>query len=121
MSNHVALIRLSWPAQPLWPNRSRGKSWKARKNSEDAYKMEGGVATVGQIGTLRAISEPQVTITFHKKDRGSYDLDNAYAAMKPAQDAICAKWGRDDSTLSRVTLVRGEPVKGGCVMVEISG
>lgn len=117
----VALIRLSWPDKALWPNRSRGKAWTARKAAEDAYKQEAACAAMGQIGALKAIEAGVVAITFHKANRGRYDLDNAYAAIKPAQDAICAKWGVDDSELNHVTLIRGETVKGGCVLVEIRG
>lgn len=125
MMEQVALLRLSWPPQPLWPNRSRGKVWAARKDAEDAYKREGDIVARGQICTLKAISlvsdDPLITITFHKTDKGRFDLDNAYAALKPAQDAICARWGIDDSKLDRVNLRRGEPVKGGCVMIEVTG
>ena len=117
----TAVMRLSWPSQPLWPNRSRGRAWQARKAAEDAYKREGDIVALGQIGSLKEITDPTVTITFHKTNAGRYDLDNAYAAMKPAQDAICARWGIDDSNLARVNLRRGDPVKGGCVMFEVTG
>lgn len=121
---HTALIRLSWPARQLWINRNSGKHWAAdRKHAAKKAQVEEAVIMAkGQIGTLRQISDAYtLTITFHKADRKRYDLDNAYGAVKAAQDAIFKEWGRDDSTFDRVTLVRGEPVKGGCVMFEVTG
>lgn len=121
---HTALIRLSWPAKPLWVNRSSGKHWAAagRDAAKKAQRDEAVIMAKGQIGTLRQIGDGYtLTITFHKADRRRYDLDNAYGAVKAAQDAIFKEWGRDDSTFDRVTLIRGEPVKGGCVMFEVTG
>jgi hypothetical protein len=118
--NHVALLRLSWPPQALWPNCSRGKHWGNRIDADADYHQEGSIAAYGQIGTLRSIQTPVLRVSFHKKDRGRFDLDNAYAALKPAIDGVFKKWGRDDSEVSEVTLVRGGPVKGGCVMIEIT-
>lgn len=118
--SHAALIRLSWPPQALWPNRSRGRSWKVRDDADAAYAREADLAAYGQIGALRQITTPRLEVTFHKADRGRYDLDNAYAALKPAIDAIFGRWGRDDSIISDVRLLRGAPVKGGCVMIEVS-
>jgi hypothetical protein len=118
---HIAVLRISWPPAPLWPNRSRGKAWQNRSASETAYYQEGSIAAYGQIGTLRQIGAPVLQVSFHKRDRGRFDLDNAFSAMKPAIDGIFARWGRDDSEVSRVTLIRGEPVKGGCVVVEVKG
>ena len=116
----TALIRLSWPPQPLWPNRSNGRAWAAKEGAKLAYAAEADLAAYGQLGTLRRIDNPALKVSFHKADRGRFDLDNAYAALKPAIDAICARWGRDDSTIDDVRLMRGEPVKGGCVMIEVT-
>lgn len=116
----VALIRIGWPPQPLWPNRSRGRSWKARTDAETVYAQEADLAAYGQLGTLRQIANPVLSITFHKTDAGRFDLDNAYAAMKPAIDAIFGRWGRDDSIIRDVRLRKGEPVKGGAVLIEVT-
>jgi hypothetical protein len=116
----TALLRLSWPPQPLWPNRSNGRAWQAKTEAKTAYATEADCVALGHQGALRRIQNPALTVSFHKTNAGRFDLDNAYAAMKPAIDAICARWGRDDSTIHRVTLIRGEPVKGGCVMIEIN-
>lgn len=109
-------VSLPWPPPPLWPNNSRGRSWKVRKATEDAYKIRAAVAANG----LSAPKANKARITFHKPNRARFDLDNAYAAMKPAQDVICAKLGLDDSQLQEVTLVRGEPWKAGGILVEFS-
>jgi hypothetical protein len=116
----VALLRLSWPPQALWPNRSRGKAWQARAAADAAYAQEADIAAYGQLGTLRQIANPRLEVTFHKTDAGRFDLDNAYSALKPAIDAIFGRWGRDDSLLRDVRLIKGEPVKGGCVLLEFS-
>lgn len=116
-----ALLRLSWPPTTLWPNESSGRSWRVKMADKTAYSHEADILALGQIGALRQIETNEITITFHKKDRRRYDLDNAHAAMKHALDAICKRWGRDDSVFDKVTLIRGEPVKGGAVLVEVSG
>lgn len=115
----TALLRMSWPPQSLWPNRSNGRAWTAKKDDKANYLKAADIVAYNQIGALRHIETPTLTLTFHKTDAGRFDLDNAYAAMKPALDAICRRWGRDDSIFDDVRLVRGEPVKGGCVMIEI--
>ena len=115
----TALLRLSWPPTALWPNRSRGRAWQSRAASEACYAHEADIVAHGQIGALRMIQKPALHLSFHKPDAGRFDLDNAYAAMKPAIDAICRRWGRDDSTIHDVRLHRGEPVKGGCVLITV--
>lgn len=116
----TALLRLMWPPQSLWPNRSNGRSWTVKADDKAAVIKEADIVAYGQIGALREIGTPQTTITFHKATAGRYDLDNAYAAMKHQLDAICRRWGRDDSIIDDVRLIRGEPVKGGCVLIEIT-
>jgi hypothetical protein len=116
----TAILRLSWPPAALWPNRSRGKAWQARTAADATYAQEADIAAYRQLGTLRQIGTPALAVSFHKADRGRFDLDNAYAALKPAIDAICRRWGRDDSEIHRVTLVRGDFVPGGCVLVQIT-
>ena len=116
----TALLRLSWPPRALWPNRSNGRSWTVKKDDKAAAIEEADIVAYGQIGALREIQSPQIAITFHKADAGRYDLDGAYSAMKHQLDAICRRWGRDDSIIDDVRLRKGGPVKGGCVMIEIS-
>lgn len=117
--NHVALIRLMWPPQSLWPNRSAGRSWKAKQDDKAVVIKEADIEAYGQLGSLRQIEDPAITLSFHKTDAAHYDLDNAHAAMKSQLDAIFKRWGRDDRIVDDVRLVRGEKVKGGCVLIEI--
>lgn len=57
-----------------------------------------------------------VTITFHPPTKRRYDLDNRIASFKAGQDGIAQALAVDDSRFEP-TYKRGEPVKGGKVVV----
>lgn len=62
----------------------------------------------------------QIKITFCPPDKRRRDLDNLYATFKPYQDGIFEALRMDDSLIDRVILQRGEVVKDGCVIVELT-
>ena len=55
---------------------------------------------------------------FHPPDKRRRDLDNMLASAKQGIDAISAAIGLDDYHFG-FTIVRGEPVKGGRIVVDI--
>lgn len=112
---HVALLRLPWPPRGLSPN-ARGH-WRPKNDRAQDYKrIAWGMALAQNIRRVTA-HEPVVVITFHPPDRRRRDLDNCLASMKAALDGIATAWGVDDSRWA-IRMSMGEPVKGGCVMVE---
>lgn len=62
----------------------------------------------------------QIKITFCPPDKRRRDLDNLYATFKPYQDGIFEALRMDDSLIDRVILQRGETVKDGYVIVELT-
>lgn len=62
----------------------------------------------------------QIKITFCPPDKRRRDLDNLYATFKAYQDGIFEALTLDDSLIDRVILQRGEVVKKGCVVVELT-
>jgi crossover junction endodeoxyribonuclease RusA len=115
-------IELPWPISPLWPNRRVHWSKKAaatRKAKSDAFVLTNSAIWAGwQKAAVRRIEKPVVTLSFRPPTKCRYDLDNALAACKGALDGIAESLATDDSHFSLV-LKRGEPVKGGKVIVEI--
>ena len=62
----------------------------------------------------------QIKITFCPPDKRRRDLDNLYATFKAYQDGIFEAMGLDDCLIDRVILQRGEVVKDGYVIVELT-
>lgn len=116
MSEPVA-FELPWPPGPLWPNRQGhwAKTYKARKAYKDAVAwicLGNKVAFKGAYGVI-------ARITFHPPDRRKRDMDNMLAAIKSGIDAVATYTGIDDSAW-RMNIRRGEPVKGGRVVIELT-
>lgn len=61
----------------------------------------------------------ELNITFNPPDRRRRDLDNMLAACKAYLDGISDALGVDDSNF-KLTIQKGEVVKGGQVVVEVS-
>ena len=60
-----------------------------------------------------------LTLTFCPPDKRRRDRDNLLASMKSDLDGVAQALGLDDQYFDPITLQRGEPVKGGCVLVEV--
>ncbi|MGB1214858.1 MAG: hypothetical protein ACPG4X_15940 [Pikeienuella sp.] len=113
MGESITII-LPWPPRALWPNsrvqhRYSGDKRKAFKNA-------------GFYAAKKAKADPaeHMAITFCPPDRRRRDLDNMLAAIKYGLDGIAAAVGQDDSEWS-LSLDRGEPIKGGAVLIEMRG
>jgi len=120
MTGHVALLRLSWPAPALWQNR-RVSHWSVRSKAVAAYRQESWAAALAQ--NVAAIKSPRARLafTFCPPDRRKRDLHNMPATMKPAIDGVADAMGCDDAGFRCVWPVEfSEPVKGGCVLVEVT-
>lgn len=117
-----ACIRLSWPDKLLNPN-SRAH-WAKKHQKQKAYKLEGwGEAVALGLSVREALAASErinVEIEFYPPDHRSRDEDNAVASLKYALDGISKGIGVDDSRF-RISHRFMEPVKGGAVMIYLSG
>jgi crossover junction endodeoxyribonuclease RusA len=123
-------VELPWPPAALWPNRRSHwgkKSRTAQKVRADAHTLtfqawwaDGRTRERGNVRMLIEHGEQiPVRLTFCPPTRRSYDVDNALAACKSMLDGVADGIAVDDSRF-QLTLERGEVVKGGKVVVEIS-
>lgn len=110
-------IRLPWPPAVLNPN-SR-VHWHVKAKAAAAHKSDCRYLCQGQ--DIRALGwdRAAVRLTFCPPDRRRRDRDNMLASCKALIDAVAAAAGIDDSRFE-LTIAVGEPVKHGCVVVEIS-
>lgn len=121
--NAKIAIVIGWPDKPLWINRRAGYSHWREYPAKEAALNEGCVATLQALG-----GEPKpdwqgerlaLTITAHKGNKGTYDLDNLAGALKHHLDGIAATLGINDKQFDRLTVIRGKPEKVGRVVIEI--
>jgi crossover junction endodeoxyribonuclease RusA len=117
--SHVALLRLSWPASPLWQNRPY--HWRRKAEAVANYKREAWATALAQsIGRIQTTT-PRLVFSFHPPDNRRRDLQNMPATQKAAIDGIALAMGCDDHGFRCVwPEAFGEPVKGGCVMIEVT-
>lgn len=108
------LIRLGWPNRALSPNAriDRRSVTPARK----AAKAEGWAEAKRVGATIPA--DAHLEITFYPPNRQRRDLDNLLASLKPHLDGIARAAGVDDEGWS-FTVRKGEPVKGGAVLIHV--
>jgi crossover junction endodeoxyribonuclease RusA len=118
-------ITLPYPPAKLSPNKRL--HWAARaqivaKYRADCFAVTLTVKNHGLQGDERRLSPRPlpIKITFHPPDRRRRDRDNMIAAFKAGADGVADAIGVDDADWSPTYAV-GEPVKGGCVIIEIGG
>ena len=111
-------ISLPWPPKELSPNAR--VHWTKKARSAKAYK-EACFWLTKAAGwpNLPTGYDIPLTVTFHPPDLRRRDDDNFEAAWKCGRDGVAAAWGVDDNRF-QVTRARGEPVKGGAVIVRIN-
>lgn len=106
------MIELPFPPAKLSPNSRCHWAQKARVFKQ--YKLQ-CFALLSQFrDQLRG--RDAFELRFLPPDRHRRDLDNALAAFKAGIDALSEVCGVDDSQFS-LKISKGEPVKGGAVMV----
>lgn len=111
-------ITLPWPDKRLSPNARQhrmavaGLRKVARQEAMWACK-----AAKMYFPHLRDVGL-HLRITFHPPDRRRRDLDNMLASIKSQLDGIADVIGVDDSMWG-LTILRGDVVKGGLVLIEV--
>lgn len=109
-------ITLPWP--PATNNLYAVVRGRKIKSSAGRKYTEAVQAEIWRSPTERfSDKRVSVVITYHQPTRRNVDLDGR---LKAPLDALtqCGVWA-DDSQVDRLTVVRGEIVKGGSVDVEI--
>lgn len=116
-------VELPWPDPKLAPNRRNGKHWTVTHAAKiDAF---GSAATLTfQAQRASGYCAPAegpiaLVLTFFPPDRRRRDLDGLLSACKASLDAVAQILGVDDVRFEPLTLRRGEPVKGGRVVLEV--
>lgn len=110
----MTIIRLPWPPAELSPNARADR--RAATGKRRAYRDAGFWAAKEARATIPA--NAKLAVKFFPPDRRRRDLDNMLASIKAGLDGIAQAAGVDDSGWS-LSLDRGEPVKGGAVLVQI--
>jgi crossover junction endodeoxyribonuclease RusA len=120
-------INLPFPNGKLSPNRAKGMHWGATSSLKGRQFDDAYTAAYQAISTITAKEwTPLVgrtiplTVTFNEPDRRMRDLDNLLAAAKSAIDGIATALTVNDKHFSPITVVRGEVVKGGQMIVEVA-
>lgn len=85
---------------------------------QDAKFLASAITKDSRIVLLE--TDLQIKITFCPPDKRRRDLDNLYATFKAYQDGIFEALSMDDSLIDRVILQRGDMVKDGYVIVELT-
>lgn len=116
-------VELPWPDPKLAPNRRNGKHWTVTHAAKiDAFGSAATLTLQAQraSGYCAPAEGPiALALTFFPPDRRRRDLDGLLSACKAALDAVAQVLGVDDARFEPVTLRRGEPVKGGSVVLEV--
>ena len=107
------MITLPWPPKELSPNTS-GVHWAAKARAVKSYRLECWATFAAHRAQLRGRSS--FAFTFHPPSARRHDLDNCLASVKAAIDALAQITGIDDSEFS-FTIAKGEPIKGGQVVI----
>lgn len=109
-------VALPWPPKELSPNLK--SHWAAKAKAVRRYKEQCHLEALAS--GLRHVQGggARVSMCFHPPDNRLRDTDNMIAAFKAGIDAIRDVIGIDDSRWV-MSFSRGEPVKGGCVRLEI--
>lgn len=114
-------VKLPWPKPVLSPN--SGAHWRPLSNAKRVYRKAAfALALEAGASAFRSGRDPKcgviVRFKFCPPNRIRRDKDNMIGSLKSGQDGIADAIHVDDS-LWQVTHEIGEPVKGGCVLVEI--
>jgi crossover junction endodeoxyribonuclease RusA len=110
----ISTVVLPWPPSALRPNASSPGNWRRKSEAAKRYKRDCILLTPKSIA-----DGTHLAITFRPPDKRRRDLDNMLASFKAGIDAIAQVMGVDDYRFS-ISLARGEPIKGGQVVVCIN-
>ena len=109
------MISLPWPAREMHPN-SRAH-WAVKSRATKASRTQ--AYWLAHMGMTELPDGPiAVRIVFHPPDNRRRDVDGMLSACKAYLDGCADAYGVDDNRF-RLTIERGESVKGGCVNITL--
>lgn len=111
------IVTLPWPHPNLSPNAR--VHWRKTAALKVLNRESARYCCMAASIRKGSISSPAVAITFRPPDNRRRDLDNMLSSCKSALDGVADALGVDDSRWT-LTIARGEPVKGGSVILEIT-
>lgn len=115
-------ITLPWFNSKLSPNKRGhwGIAYKPKKaQKEGAYWST--IESLQKTPNFIRSHSYLLDITFHPPDKRRRDRDNNLASIKSALDGIALALGVDDNKFDYGYVKRGEPVKGGKIIIKING
>ncbi|MDD9726117.1 hypothetical protein PVV74_11680 [Roseovarius sp. SK2] len=113
------LIRLPWPPPKTSANGSQG-DFRGKAKAAKSYKATCALECMAQcVRPIEAEGNIPVRITYHPPTRGRVDWDNLANRAKQGWDAVAEAIGVDDGRWWPVVSEKGDPVKGGAVLVEV--
>jgi crossover junction endodeoxyribonuclease RusA len=117
-------IELPFPPAELFPNRKNGKHWASVAGAKtkawgDAYTLAHQAVNKHRGEWYPLTGDIPVSITFCPPDKRLRDDDNCLAACKAQIDGVATALTVNDRQFTPITLKRGEPIKGGAVVLEI--
>lgn len=107
------MITLPWPPKELSPNARC--HWAVKARAFKTYRLDCWAAFAGFRKLLAGRSS--FAVTFHPPSKRRHDIDNCFASIKAAIDALAQITGIDDSEF-QFTIAKGEPRKGGQVVIQ---
>lgn len=111
-------VTFPWPDKGLSPNARLHRMAKAKlikKAWGDACWLAMASLPAGKVWH----TDCHLSITFHPPDKRRRDLDNQLASCKAMLDGLASAMKVDDYGFT-LTLRRGDPVKGGAVVITIT-
>lgn len=110
-------VRLPWPPKELSPN-SRAH-WRKRHASGKVMRQSAHILALE--AKLRAPADGDIVLrlTLHPPVRRVHDRDNGLARCKSLLDGIADALRVNDKRFKPLPAEFGEPVEGGCVILEI--
>ena len=116
-------IELPWVAATLNPNRRNGTHWSWANAAKTKRTADAQALALKALRAARYAAPAgalALSVTFCPPDKRRRDMDNLFASLKADLDGVALALGIDDSAFEPVTLRRGEPVRHGRVILEIS-
>lgn len=113
-------MKITLPYPPAVLNPNRRDHWAVKHRAAKKYKADciKSILAAGRTVQRLIRTKTNFALTFCPPDRRHRDEDNMLASFKAAGDALSAYIGIDDSRF-HYTIQKGEPVKGGAVIVEV--
>lgn len=119
VSDQRLSICLPWPpakSSPNGPQRDyQGKASAGRQYKADCIKH----CWAQKVRRVDGFSA-KVEVVFHPPTYSRYDLDNTLSRAKRGLDAVAEAIGIDDADWTEMRLVRGQKVKGGALVVNVT-